>query len=351
MNNLAKIIHLTLALTALAAMPASNSFQLHNYGFGNGGTAGSSSATYSVNGLAGEQANGTDSGATIKVQTGNNGTQQANVPTITLTNSANYYNKLLLVIGPQANPTDATFAVAISTDNFATTNYVKSDGTVGASLVTSDYRNFASWGSGSGAFVIGLTANTSYTVKAKAFHKSYTETGYGPTVSAATVNPQLSFSLSTTSQPTGPFTINLGRLIAASVVTATDSINIGISTNGEQGGAVYISDTNAGLKSTSNPSATIASATADLAVAAKGFGVQVTTASQTSGGPLASLSPYNGATANVGIIGATIRQLLSTSVPVTTGTATLAIKGKATAQDVAANDYTDTLTLLASGSF
>jgi hypothetical protein len=100
---------------------------------------------------------------------------------VTLVNSSNWYNKLLLTIGPEANPSDAKFAVAISTDNFVTTQYVKSDFTVTSTLSFTDYQTYAAWGSGSGVMVRGLTRSTVYTVKAKAYRGHYTESGYGPT--------------------------------------------------------------------------------------------------------------------------------------------------------------------------
>jgi hypothetical protein len=336
----------------LAALPSSSSYKLHNYGFGNGGTAGSSSSSYSLNGTAGEQSR-VKAGSTNDANLGgNNSAQQANVPIITITNPSSYYNKLKIVIDTQNNPSDTLFAVAISTDNFTTTQFVKSDNTVTSSLTyPTDYRTFASWGSGAGTLVIGLASSTTYYVKAKAMQGKYTETGYGPVSSVATASPQLSFALTTSSQPSPPFSINFGSLLAATVTNAPDTINLALSTNGEQGGTVYLSDTNSGLKSTVYPSAAIASASADLASAQRGFGAQVTSATQSSGGPFAALSPYNGASANVGITSTTIRQILASTAPVTSGAATILLKAKAAATDAAATDYSDKVTLLAAASF
>jgi hypothetical protein len=145
----------------LAGLPASTNYQLHNYTFGSGGTAGSSSTNYKLNGTAGEQSGGTVSGTNFKDNTGNNGSQQANTPIVTLTNPANYYNKLKFVLDIQSNPTDTVYAIAISTDNFATTNYIKSDNTIGSTLTLADYQTYTTWGGASGANVLGLTPNTS----------------------------------------------------------------------------------------------------------------------------------------------------------------------------------------------
>ncbi len=337
---------LLLSALLLASLPASNNYKLNNYGFGSGGTAGSASTTYKLNGTAGEQSNIKVNSGNFATGSGNNGTQQANVPTIAITNPNNSYNSLLIVIGIQNNPSDATFAVAISTDSFTTTNYVKSDNTVGSSLALADYRTYAGWGSGSGTTVIGLTPHTLYSVKAKAMQGNFTETGYGPVASVSTADPQLTFSLSTSTQPSPPFSVAIGLLLAGTVVTAPSTINIAITTNGSQGAKVYISDSNSGLKSTAYPSATIASASTDLSSAGNGYGVQVSSASQ-----VAALSPYNVATSNVGIISSAIRQILNSSGPTTAGTATITIKAKAASSDTAAPDYTDVMTFLAAGSF
>ena len=71
-----------------------------------------------------------------------------------------------------------------------------------------------------------------------------------------------------------------------------------------------------------------------------------------SGGPLSAASPYNTASDNVGVVDTTIRALYSSSnLPVTGGRASILIKAKPSNLTPASNDYTDTLTLIASGSF
>lgn len=337
---------LFLSALLLAALPTSSNYKLNNYDFGSGGTAGSSSTNYKVNATTGEQSSVKTNSTNYATGSGNNGTQQSNVPTISITNISNNYNKLTIVIGPQNNPTDTLFAVAISTDNFSTTQYVKSDNTIGSTLVLADYRTYASWGSGTGTVLSGLAPFTTYYVKAKAMQGNFTETGYGPVASAATATPQLSFSLSTTSQPSPPFSINIGLLLAGTVVTAPDTINIAISTNGDQGASVYISDSNSGLKSTVYPTASIASATANLAAAGNGYGAQISSVNQVT-----SVSPYNGTLSSVGIISTSIRQLLNSTGPITAGTASITLKAKAATSDTAAPDYSDVLTFLAAGSF
>ena len=59
------------------------------------------------------------------------------------------------------------------------------------------------------------------------------------------------------------------------------------------------------------------------------LGAQNLTATQTSGGPITSTSPYNGAGNNVGLIDTTTRQLFSASAPITGGRTSTQIAAKA----------------------
>lgn len=338
---------LTGIVALLAGMPASPTYQLHNYSFGSGGTASSSSTTYGVNGTTGQQSSLQVNGTTYNAQPGNNYSQNANVPTITIANGNNYYNKLLVTIGTQNNPSDALYAVAISTDGFSsTTNYVKSDSTVGTTLVyPTDYRTYAGWGSGSGVFVIGLSPSTTYTVKAKAIQGKYTESSYGPTSAVATVTPQLSFSVS-------PATVDLGTLSAGSVATASPNGSITFATNAESGGNVYLASQNAGLKS-SLVAPTIASATADLSSGSvtQGYGAQGSGATQTSGGAFTTVSPFNSSANNVGGLTTGFQPIFTTPGPVFGGSAAVVIKAKSSVITPAAPDYADILTLIAAAAF
>lgn len=333
-------------VSLLASLPASSSYKLNNYGFGAGGTGGSSSATYSVNGIVGEQSTLQVSQSPHAAQSGNNYTQNVNVPIVTLANISNFYNKLLLTIDTQNNPSDTLFAVAISSDNFVTTNYVKSDNTIGSTLVyPTDYRTFAGWGSGSGINVIGLQQNLTYYAKAKAIQGKYSESAYGPVSTASTATAQLSFSLS-------PATVALGTLNAGSVATASPSGSITFATNGESGGNVYIASKNGGLK-TSVTATQINSATADLSSGAvtQGYGAQGSAPTQTSGGPLTTSSPFNGATNNVGGIQTGFLPIFISLTPIVGGSASIVIKAKSSSITPAATDYTDILTLVVAGAF
>ncbi|MFZ1654805.1 MAG: hypothetical protein WBO92_05305, partial [Candidatus Moraniibacteriota bacterium] len=140
---LRKAVVLPLGTSLLFAMPASTNFQLKDFGYGGGGVANGTSSNYAIEGIAGEQNATKLSGTTYDLGPGLQFTNQANVPPApTFTNPANYYNKLRLTLATGGNPSDTLFAIAISTDNFVTTNYVQSDNTVGATLGLEDYQTY-----------------------------------------------------------------------------------------------------------------------------------------------------------------------------------------------------------------
>ena len=118
-----------LALLALFAMfnvlftlpvfagPVSTNYELKDYTFGGGGTAKSDSTNYSIFGVAGETEFGKPGSTSYKAGAGLVYTMMANLPPApAFTNPASYYNKLKIVINSGSNPSDAKFAIAISTD-------------------------------------------------------------------------------------------------------------------------------------------------------------------------------------------------------------------------------------------
>lgn len=335
------------------AFPASTNYSIKSYEFGGGGGS-LDSTNYALEGILG-QVSASMSSAFYNVRSGLIFAQMANIPPApTLTNSSNWYNKLLLIIAIGNNPSDTKFAVAISDDNWVTTKWVQSDNTVDSTLGIEDYQTYANWGSGTGENIIGLTPNTTYWVRVKALQGEFSGTDLGPQASATTSNPTLDFDIDVSSSDTetaAPYTVAFGSLTAGSVNTATNKVWIDIATNGEAGGYVYISDLNAGLKS-SAINYTISAVTGDLASLSEGFGAQSSTDTETSGGPLLPLSPFNGASETVGIINTSIRELYSTSgVPITGGRGSFVLKVKPSNITPASSDYSDTLTIIASGTF
>ncbi len=345
-----KLFSLQAGFFLIFVFPASTNYQLKDFGFGSGGVSNATSGSYALDAVSGEQSAGNLDGTNYDLGSGLLFTNQANVPSApTFTNPSNYYNKLKIVLDIGGNPSDTKFAIAISTDDFVSdTRYVQSDDTVGATLGIEDYQTYANWGSASGTLIIGLVSGTEYKVKVKAWQGKFTETGYGPTATAATVSPQMTFDIdvAATDVDNSVSTINLGSLFAGTVVDSTDKIWVDFITNGESGGRVYVYSTNAGLQS-ARASYTINAVTNDLTSLSEGFGAQSSTA--TNG--LSEVTLYDKTGNEVGITDTTIREIFTASAPTTNGRGSFLLKAKSSAVTPAASDYTETLTVIASASF
>lgn len=332
-------------------MPSSTSYQLNNYGFGSGGTSNSTSSNYRLNATSGETSNVQSTSTNYKLRSGNNNSQQAYVPAApTFTNPSNFYNKLKFILVPGASPTDTKFSIVVSTDNFATKQYVQIDDTLGT---TKTYQTYAAWGGASGQLIVGLSPTTTYAMAANAIHGNFTETEFGPAASAATVAPSITFDIdvsATDTETSAPYNVDFASLYPGSAVTSNEKIWVDLSTNAVSGAGVYVSSQYGGLRSASK-NYTIPSATADLSVATSGFGAQSTSATQSSGGPITVSSPYNGTGQNVGIMDPTIRQIYASTVPVTSGRSSFDLMAKSSTTTPASNDYAETITLTVAGLF
>ncbi|MBL8122070.1 hypothetical protein JNM87_04960 [Candidatus Saccharibacteria bacterium] len=344
-----KFFGLLVPIMFFAASPSSTNYTLKTYNIGTGGGT-STSGSYGLQGQAGVQAGTTQSSSYTSVGDGR-GVVNANVPPApTFTNPSSYYDKLKLVLATGNNPTDTKFLIAISNDNFVTTLYVQTDNSIGSSQALTNYQTYAAWGGASGFNIVGLSASTTYKVKVKALQGSFTGSAYGPTATAATVAPSVSFSVATTLTGTPPFNVAFTNLTPGTVVNGNADGLVGLTTNANNGGTVYVRDQSTGLYSNVE-NATLASASADLAVASSGYGAQITSTSQVSGGPFMSQSPFNGVGSNVGGLTTSLQPLLSTAGPVTTASGTLRLMAKADVLTPIATDYIDNVTLVAAMNF
>ncbi len=340
-------------MALFAALPGTSNYRLHDYGIGSGGgTMGSSN--YSLEGIAGELSSPTVSTDTYGLKPGLLGSRLAALPDApTWQNPADWYNRLHLVIDPTGNPSDTTFAVAISSDNFATTQYVQSDNTVGPSLGMEDFRDYASWGGGAGANVIGLSPNTEYKIKVKARQGEFSETGFGPEATASTSQVSIVFDIdvaATDTETSPPYLVNFGSVNPDSVTDSPERVWIDIESNAESGAFVYVVSNNGGLLS-ATAGHTISAVTGDLAVLDEGIGAQNSSVGQSSGGPLAVPAPFNGTSATIGAVDGQFRQLLTSAGPLQSGRASFLLKLKTSGTTPAASDYVDVYTLVATASF
>ncbi len=340
-NNFA-ILGLSLLSIFFATFSHGTSYNLQSYSIGPGATNNSSSTTYSLQGSAGEQANGVTSGSTKTANNGSIQTEQLNIPPApTLSNgSGTYYNQLNFIIATGGNPTDSTFAIAVSTNNFSTTlGYVQADGSINSTQV---YQTYTAWGGGSGSFITGLTPSTTYEVKVAAMQGKFTNTNFGAYATASTVGVSTTFSVS-------PNSISIGNLLPGTVSTS-GNLTFAFTTNANSGGSVYVSGVNVGLLSATQ-SHTIPAFTGNLAPQSEGFGIQATNASQTSGGPLTLVSPFNGSSNVVGADTTVPSQILTTTTAINGGAANANLQAIASTNTPASIDYLENLTFIAAASF
>ena len=324
-----------------AAFSASNTYKLNSYSIGPGGTNSAASSTYRTQSNAGE-ISGTGNSTTYTEYSGAVQTEQLNVPLApTLSNgSGTYYNELQFTINPGILPSDTTYAVAVSPNNFVTTYYVQGIGILGGTPL---YQTYTAWGGSSGSYMTGLSYSSTYEVKVAAMEGFFTNTEFGPYASSTTTSPSISLSISPTSS-------NLGSLTAGSVITSSTNINASLTTDAESGANVFVYGQYGGLHSPSK-GYTIAGVSGNLAALSEGFGLQGVSATQSSGGPLSLVSPYNQSANNVGIDSTVPYRILTTPQEVQSGSSVIELQAKSANTDLAASDYQDLLTFTASAAF
>jgi hypothetical protein len=327
-----------LGFLLFASFSSSTTYNLQTYSIGSGSTNSASSPSYKLQGSTGETVGGTASSTNFKSKSGAIQAEQANVPSApTLSNGGGtYYNELGFTINPNTDPTDYQFALAVSTTSgFISTSYVQASGTLGGSQV---YQTYATWVAG-GSLITGLAPNTTYYVKVAAMHGLFTNSAFGPSANATTVNPSITFSLSPTSQ-------NLGSLLPGTVVTGGSDITYNLATNANFGAIIYVSGTYAGLYSTAK-NYTIPAISANLTGQSQGFGLQGVSASS----PLVIDSPFNVTGNTVGAESTTNVPMFTTPSSISSGTASAALLAKASNLTPASPDYQEILTFVAAASF
>ena len=331
----------SILIVTFAAFSASSTYQLKSYSVGPGGTTGSTSTTYEAQDTVGDQTNGSASSTTYTNGSGSIQTEQLNVPGApTLSNgSGTYSNMLGFTISTTGEPPDATYALAVSTtSNFASTNYVQANGTLGGSQV---YQSSSTWVSGGGD-ITGLSPATTYYVKVAAKQGLFTNTEFGAYASASTINYEITFSVS-------PASYSIGTLLPNTVATSSN-LSFTFMTLAASGGNIYVYGLHSGFYSTSK-TYLISAISANLSTQSQGFGVQGTNPSQSSGGPLTVKSPYNGTGNNVGTESSTPAPIFSSTAAITGGTANANVQIKASGSAPAASDYQEVLTFVAAASF
>lgn len=339
----------------LFVFPASNNYALRDFTWGSGGTDASTSTSYALEGNLGELSSAGVQSGSYQVWPGLLFTQMSNVPSEPILSvTGEDYHRLHIIIDSANNPTDTEFAIAISDDDFVTTRFVQSDNTVGSTLGDEDWQAYADWGGGTGEYIVGLDANTEYQVKVKARQGSFSESPWGPIAAETTDSLTLTFDIdvaSTDSESSAPYILDFGTLVANSISTTDDRVWIDVSTNASSGALVYVYSTNEGLYSVT-AGHTISAVSGNLSSLDEGFGLQSASVAESSGGPLTELSPYDGTSEVVGTVLTTPSALYSSSqTPIVNGRGSFIAKAKVAGVTPAADDYAETLTVIAAGVF
>lgn len=323
------------------AGPQSTTYEIKEYDFGSGGKLNNTSTTYSLYSNSGQLDGLSLNSTTYTALPGLTYQLTSNVPAApTVSNNGNaYYNKLNVTINTASNPSDTKYAIKVVS---GATKYVQADDTLGTNPV---WQTNTVWGA-SGFNVIGLTPGISYTISVSGKQGIYTQSAYGPSTTLSTANQTFSFSLSSNAI-TFP-SLDPGGTPKSSTSTVTTTVT----TNGASGATIYAYDSNNGLLS-SGTSYTISAVSSDLSSASEGYGLRATAVGQTSGGPMEKISPYAGAGNNVGLLDNVNKRVVfdSTGAPVTSGTGTFELQAKAGPTARVASDYSDTITIIASGQF
>lgn len=179
----------------------------------------------------------------------------------------------------------------------------------------------------------------------------------------SSINFDIDVAADTTTENSGPHTVALGTITTADVESsgATDGVNF-ITLEGDTTGAggmvVTVKNANgsSGLVSTSTPADNINSADGTMAAGTENYGLCVTSTGLT-GFTIDTAYTTSGCTANsntndVEALTTTGENILNSGgAPFTSGHADVIVNGSIATGTVAHNDYTDTLTFIATGTF
>ncbi len=285
---------------------------------------------------------------------------------ITVCGPSGCYDRARVEIDAQNNPDDTLYSIQISTDNFASDikyiDGVTKKPTLIANITIADFLTKSSWES-SATNILGLEANTTYSVRATALHGDFTQSPAGPSMNATTALPTMTYDIdiaSTTGSTTesgAPYTVtfsNNSKLIQTGPTqTSDDLIWLDANTNAQGGVAILMKGLNGGLESTT-ASYTIDSATVDLDGTSEGFGLQNYQVSQlynlgSGNGSLSTLIPnaiYTGTGNSVGLIDTLFTKVYESDGPIHSGRTSVFLKARASASASEASDYTETITIV-----
>lgn len=204
MHNFGRFIGVIVSLWVGLAWPLvshaqlqSENYQLQDYSVGASTTDPSTGSTnFQLFAESGASTGGEAVGPNFQIMSGLAFANQADIPqTPTLENPVEYYDRLKFTLNPGSDPADTKYAIAISRDDFATTQFISADLTVVDELAAEDWQVYADWGGAQGEVVTGLLSGSDYAIKVKAIQGEFTESNYSLPAEASTVWPSLTFSV------------------------------------------------------------------------------------------------------------------------------------------------------------
>jgi hypothetical protein len=287
------------------------------------------------------------------------------------------YDRAMIQIDTQSNPADTVYSIQLSSDNWSTIYVV--DGTTRtlkalSSKAIGDYKTKTQWEASPWTHytVIGLRPDTEYKARATALQGDFTETPPGPSKTATTTLPSVSFDLDIGADfsvdTNAPYAVALGILTPETEkFQSSQRVKTDIATNAQSGVSVYVQDSYSGIRSNSS-SYTLSSAAEDLSLPASGdgFGMQEsgTTQGAASEGYVVPGAAYDVTGTNVGALSSSsaVRILcslvsssgtcgVSTPAWVNEGKALYTLGARASLNAPAKSDYTDTLTFTVIGGW
>lgn len=204
---------LVIPLTAVAQVMNSSNYRLDDATFDGGGEM-SNSANYRSTDSLGDFETGMSNSANYQTDGGFQPGAYPGIPaTPTLTNTTGLlYNSLDFVVATgDGQQSDTNYAISISSDNFATEQYIQTDDTLGANPA---WQTYTGWGGATGERVTGLTQSTEYKIRVKARYGSASESGWSQTATASTVAQNLTVAVDG---------VNSGTSVAGLTTTVTST--------------------------------------------------------------------------------------------------------------------------------
>jgi len=321
----------------------------------------------------------------LETNTTSGTTSCSNVPTSNgmqgICGTPGCYNKAKLEIDTQNNPTDALYLIKIIDTDTNKTYYMNNSHTLSttvdinsfldkcdlegkdSTITTCDDSGDARWDEDLQKFnILGLKPNTNYSISVSALSGDFTGTQFSTESTITTTDLSIVFDLDAhqSDQDTAaPHNISLGAVPFNTVGTATKKIWIDVSTNALDGAKVYVKDAHNGLYSATT-NETIPSESEDLDADPNsngGFGIKMSTLTETSLGPLYVNTTYDTAqTDEVGALSTINTLLLYTEStnghhgPINGGRASFLVKFKSVAS-IKSADMQDILTFTCLNTF